>query len=225
MSAGSVAGTGIVEKLMAITLFGSEWVLWLLLILSVVSVGVALERVVFLWRTRAQDFNGFLRQLSEHLAKGRVDEARKLSAQSEALEHRIAVTAIDAGPMGADSVSKMVSSVILRERQVMERGLVILGTLGNNTPFIGLFGTVLGIIQAFHALSENPAGGSAVVMAGISEALIATAVGLLVAIPAVIAFNGLQRVVKGRIANAESVQELVLSYMLSIDDQTGRDAA
>ena len=87
----------------------------------------------------------------------------------------------------------------------------ILGTLGNNAPFIGLFGTVIGIIQAFHDLSSNPEGGPSVVMAGISEALVATAVGLLVAIPAVIAYNGYQRMVKRRLSNAEAMKRLVVA--------------
>ena len=97
-------------------------------------------------------------------------------------------------------------------RQHLDKGLVVLGTLGNNAPFIGLFGTVIGIIKAFHDLSVNPQGGPSVVMAGISEALIATAVGLMVAIPAVIAFNGLQRMIKRRVANAETIMRLILSH-------------
>jgi biopolymer transport protein ExbB len=84
--------------------------------------------------------------------------------------------------------------------------------LGNNAPFIGLFGTVIGIIQAFHNLAANPAGGPAVVMAGISEALVATAVGLVVAIPAVVAYNGFLRVVKRRVANAEAVKRIILTH-------------
>ena len=76
-----------------------------------------------------------------------------------------------------------------RARKDYERYLVILGTLGNNAPFIGLFGTVIGVIQAFQDLSTDSQGGAEVVMSGISEALVATAAGLAAAIPAVIAFN------------------------------------
>ena len=101
---------------------------------------------------------------------------------------------------------------LIGERQFLDRGLVVLGTLGNNAPFIGLFGTVLGIIMAFNDLAANPDGGPSVVMAGISEALVATAVGLLVAIPAVIAFNGFNRMIKRRMANAEAIKKLVLSH-------------
>jgi len=218
-------GSGIVNQLMAITLFGSEWVLWLMLGLSVLSIAIMVERAIFFFRSRSENFEILLADLSRHLSSGNIEEAKKAVANDDSLESRVAITAINAGSMGAESVQHMVGSFILRERQRMDRGLVILGTLGNNTPFIGLFGTVLGIIQAFHALSENPAGGSAVVMAGISEALIATAVGLLVAIPAVIAFNAFQRLVKGRIANAESVQELILSYMVADESFSRRDIA
>lgn len=104
------------------------------------------------------------------------------------------------------------ASYIAGQRQNLDHGLVILGTLGNNAPFIGLFGTVVGIIQAFHDLAKNPAGGPSVVMAGISEALIATAIGLVVAIPAVIAYNSFQRLVKRKTANAEAIKRLITAH-------------
>src|SRR4029079_12034926 len=89
------------------------------------------------------------------------------------------------------------------------KNLGVLGTLGNNAPFIGLFGTVLGIIKAFADLSRNSAGGAVAVMAGISEALVATAVGLMVAIPAVIAFNYFQAKVRKTISGVDSTAHLV----------------
>jgi biopolymer transport protein ExbB len=87
-------------------------------------------------------------------------------------------------------------AVCLQEKAAAERGLVFLGTLGNNAPFIGLFGTVLGIIKAFQDLATSHAQGPSAVMAGISEALGATAVGILVASPAVVAYNLCQRHIK-----------------------------
>jgi biopolymer transport protein ExbB len=95
----------------------------------------------------------------------------------------------------------------------LERNLAFLGTLGNNAPFIGLFGTVLGIIRAFHELSGNQAGGVAVVMAGISDALVATAVGLLVAIPAVVGFNYFNRRVRQSLANVDALAHVVLAQL------------
>lgn len=203
--------SGLVHKLLAITAMGSEWVLWLMIGLSVLSIAVMIERAVFFLRTRT-DFAAFIMTLTEHLEGGRVDEAEKLCETQSALECRVALQGLRHRELGPDGMERSMKAYLVGQRQHLDRGLVILGTLGNNTPFIGLFGTVIGIIQAFKDLALNPAGGSAVVMAGISEALVATAVGLVVAIPAVIAFNAFQRTVKRRMQNAESVCEIVLAH-------------
>jgi biopolymer transport protein ExbB len=100
-----------------------------------------------------------------------------------------------------------------RERHRLERNLAFLGTLGSNAPFIGLFGTVIGIIKAFHDLAKNQAGGVTVVMAGISEALVATAVGLLVAIPAVVAFNYFNRRVRTKMTEVDWMAHLALAEL------------
>jgi biopolymer transport protein ExbB/TolQ len=75
------------------------------------------------------------------------------------------------------------------EAERLQKYLGILGTIGNVTPFVGLFGTVIGIIRAFHDLALSSGGGPSVVANGIAEALVATAMGLFVAVPAVIAYN------------------------------------
>jgi biopolymer transport protein ExbB len=103
------------------------------------------------------------------------------------------------------------ASVRARERLALEKHLGILGTLGNNAPFIGLFGTVLGIIKAFADLAKNQGGGAAVVMAGIAEALVATAVGLLVALPAVVAFNVFQGRIRRTMGRIDTLAHLVLT--------------
>lgn len=79
---------------------------------------------------------------------------------------------------------------------LLEKRLGILATFGNNAPFIGLFGTVLGVIKAFHSLGTSTEFGVRAVMTGISEALVATAMGLFVAIPSVIAYNYFVRKIK-----------------------------
>ena len=96
----------------------------------------------------------------------------------------------------------------------LEKNLVLLGTVGSNAPFVGLFGTVLGVIKAFHELSlQGAATGGTTVMRGISEALIATAVGIMVAIPALVAYNYFKDRVKDVMAETESLNHLVLSYL------------
>ena len=101
------------------------------------------------------------------------------------------------------------------ERQHLERRLLILGTLGNNAPFIGLFGTVLGVIKAFHDLAQSASAGPEVVMQGLSEALIATAVGLLVAIPSVIAYNYFQKRVNDLLGQTDALVHLLMAQLKS----------
>jgi biopolymer transport protein ExbB len=107
------------------------------------------------------------------------------------------------------------------QRLKLEKRLAFLGTLGNNAPFIGLLGTVIGIIAAFDELGKvkmAAASGATqlapeAVMARISEALVATAIGILIAIPAVAAFNAFQRVVKGTVANTDALGHLLLAHL------------
>ena len=110
------------------------------------------------------------------------------------------------------------------QRLRLERGLAYLGTLGNNAPFIGLFGTVIGIILAFEKLGQagamaGAASGSAPgeVMASIAEALVATAIGLAVAIPAVAAYNYFQRRIKSILAATEALSKLLLSFLEGVE--------
>ncbi len=200
----------IVDKLLGITLLGTEWILWLLVALSVVSVTVMLERLLFFSRMRI-DFPQFTNDLAKLLIDRDSEGIRRLCSNRGAIEAQVVLRGIDYSSRGVTAMRESMEGFLVGNRQVLDRGLVVLGTLGNNAPFIGLFGTVIGIIMSFKDLSENPAGGPSVVMAGISEALVATAVGLMVAIPAVIAFNAFNRVVKRRLANAEAVMKMVLS--------------
>lgn len=178
------------EKLLAFTTAGAEWVLWLLLLLSVVSVAVMIERAVFFARRRLPEPD----RLARLLLEGDLAAARAAVQDRQGMEAEVARAAIDNAARGPGAVAEVVNAQLERARLEYERRLAFLGTLGNNAPFIGLFGTVLGIIRAFADLAANPgAAGAGSVMAGISEALVATAVGLAVALPAVVTFNLFQR--------------------------------
>ena len=124
-----------------------------------------------------------------------------------AMEAEVVRVAARIAGSGQEAVEKAVASTIDRRRLEYERWLFVLGTLGNNAPFIGLFGTVLGIIRAFADLAAHPAAaaGASTVMAGISEALVATAIGLFVAIPAVLAYNIYQRLLKRVVGRSQSL--------------------
>ena len=195
------------------TYVGAEWVLWLLVALSIVSIAVVVERLIFFRRNSAPE----AAELLPILAAGRFDEARAQLADKEGLEAMVVRAAIDAAPNGPESVEEVIAGTIVRYRPPYERFLSFLGTLGNNAPFIGLFGTVIGIIKAFADLAigaaEGKGAGSSVVMAGISEALVATAVGIFVAIPAVVAFNGYNRWLKTIVARTNALGHAVIAHL------------
>jgi len=114
---------------------------------------------------------------------------------------------------GPAAIEEHVAATIENERLRYERGLAYLGTLGNNAPFVGLFGTVLGIVRSFHDLATSSAQGTQAVMAGIAEALVATGVGLLVALPAVALYNALMRYVETAAAGAGALSHEILAFV------------
>ena len=183
------------HKLLGVTLGSAEWVLWVLVILSVLSIALMLERAVYFSRHRLPNSEALAVQLS----RGEFDAVRAAVGERTGMEAAVIREGLASIPKGPDTVEQVIASTVARERPQYERFLSFLGTLGNNAPFIGLFGTVLGIIKAFNDLGASNAKGGAIqqtVMAGISEALVATAVGLAVAIPAVVAFNVFNRQLK-----------------------------
>ncbi len=207
----------ITERFLAFTLLGAEWVLWLLIALSVISFAIMIERAYY-FLTHGADVDGLASDLRRLLGKGNVADARARVKGSDAVEMSVVAAGLAEVERGTDAVAEAMVGQKARERMKLERNLAFLGTLGNNAPFIGLFGTVLGIIKAFHDLAGNQAGGVAVVMAGISEALVATAVGLLVAIPAVVGFNYFNRRVKQSLANVDALAHVVLAQLKGEDE-------
>jgi biopolymer transport protein ExbB len=198
------------ERILSFTLLGSEWVLWLLIGLSVLSVAVMVERAIFL-SARGMSFDALAKQLTQFLKVGDVAGARLVLSGLRGPEARVGVAGLEQAGRGTEAISEAMAATKSRVRLEMEKNLGVLGTLGNNAPFIGLFGTVLGIIKAFADLSHNQGGGAATVMSGISEALVATAVGLMVAIPAVIAFNFFQGKIRQSLGRVDAMAHLILS--------------
>ena len=213
------------ELFKRLALVGDSAVLWILLAASVTSLGVAIDR----WRTFRRDrvdFPPFLDALGRRLEEGAAAGALELARKTGGVEGRVAAAGLahfDKGPASAEEA--MLSRLVL-ERSLLERNLIVLGTLGNNAPFIGLFGTVLGIIKAFNDLALSGGSGSAVVMAGISSALVATAFGILVAIPAVAANNYFQTRVRRVASNAQSLIHTMQAYLRDeAGHKLGRTAA
>jgi biopolymer transport protein ExbB/TolQ len=204
----------LIERLMKVALLGSEWVLYLLLALSVVSFATMFERWLF-FRKRRVDLEALRKGLSDRLDELDLEAAAQLLEASSSIEARIAREALRWAPGGPDAMADAVDSEIGRVKKELDRGTNLLGTLGNNAPFVGLFGTVLGVIIAFHALGKAGQNTSQMggVMAGISEALVATGVGLFVALPAVVAYNVIQKRIGEIESDAIALAKLVTAYV------------
>ena len=199
-------------RLLSVTLSSAEWVLWLLASLSVLSIALMLERFVFFSTHRLSRPADLARLLS----LGELDKARAMVADKKGMEAAVVREGLSCMHLGADTVEEVIAATVARERPRYERFLSFLGTLGNNAPFVGLFGTVLGIIKAFHDLGQMNAKGANIqqtVMAGISEALVATAVGLAVAIPAVVAFNAFNRWLKTLTSNTNALSHALVGHL------------
>ncbi len=205
----------IVDKLLRVALLGSTWVLYLLIALSIVSITAILERVVF-FRRHAD--GGTLRNaIVDALLARDLSRAEKVLATSASIEASVITAALRWKDGGAEPFADALESELARARADLERGSNLLGTLGNNAPFVGLLGTVIGVLDAFHHLggSAARAGNMSHVMGGIAEALIATAVGIFVALPAVVAFNAVQKKIGDIENNAISLGKLFTAYLKS----------
>jgi biopolymer transport protein ExbB/TolQ len=193
-----------------------------MLVLSVWSIGVMLDRIVFFAKHRG-DADKLGDKLIERLHADDRAGAEKLLKESPLIEAAIVRRALPWMDGGPASLAEALEAEMGRKRKELERGSTFLGTLGNNAPFIGLFGTVLGVIQAFRVLgnkgNDNAAMGN--VMSGISEALIATGVGLVVALPAVVAFN----VVQKKVGEVEGNVACIGKQLLALLKYDGEKAA
>lgn len=204
---------------LGISLVGAEWVLYLLVLLSILSVTLILERMRF-YRSASKELESFRNQIrvqageSNWAAAAKTAEARLHRADyTPDLEAQMALALLThPSRKSPDVLTEVAQDPVMRAKLQWERNLSVLATIGANAPFIGLFGTVLGIIKAFHDLSQQ-AGGAQTVTSGVSEALVATAVGLLVAIPAVVAYNIFQRKVKAALSEAEALKSFLIGKL------------
>ncbi len=182
-----------------VELFFESFTLWILLGCSIIAFTVTLERLWFYRKTKF-DPRHFLEMLgkiqSAQSQGGSMDELVQNTGGYTGPIPDLVRTAINNRNRSKVELDEMLTAARMEQRLVLERYLGVLGTLGNTAPFIGLFGTVVGIIKAFHDLAVSGSGGPAVVAAGISEALVATAAGLLVAIPSVVVYNYFMKKVK-----------------------------
>lgn len=186
--------TDITEKIILLTLLG----------LSVWSVSIMIDRR----RLFQTEFFKNRDEITNALREKNDAKAKAWCQENPGFMSGALLSALNA-KKDSESIDRAVASFSKSDRMRLEKGMAVLATLGANAPFIGLFGTVLGIIRSFAYLGSQS--GSAAVMSGVSQALYATAVGLFVAIPAVVAFNVFSKKLKDIYASTESLRDLYIS--------------
>ena len=199
-----------IQRLFEIMNFvGSEWVLVVLLLLSVVTLAVILQRASTVWRLTQFSQKFWDDQGDVWLRNGDTDSWKvslnQLEQQYPCPETEV-LGLLSRSRAAGEKADRLVAAYLDQSRTKLERNVSVLGTIGANAPFVGLLGTVLGIIRAFHQIgAQGMSGGLDSVTGGIAEALVATAIGLFVAIPAVVAYNYLTRQIGLLVGRAQSL--------------------
>lgn len=203
------------ETLFKIAEASASGILYFMGFLSLVSVSIMIERFFALRKigsTSVKIAQGFRSAIEsqdlERIAQLAQDPA---SLEARALGHGLGFVR----KHGAAGLDELFDSFKAVEKPGLEKNLNVLGTIASNAPYVGLLGTVMGIMKAFNDLANAPGQGNEVVMAGIAHALVSTAIGLAVAIPAVVAFNFFQKKVGSVLSNIDAARDLCLAYTKS----------
>lgn len=160
-----------------------------LLIMSVISVAIILERFIFYRRKARLKRKDFMSGIRQELKKNDLKRALGLCQESNAPFAQVAYAGLSFFDCSEKEISNNMERQIIIETVNLERFTSGIGTIGSVAVYIGLLGTILGILKAFHDVSISGSGGIGVIIGGISEALSTTAAGLCVAVPAVAAYN------------------------------------
>jgi biopolymer transport protein ExbB len=162
--------------------------MWMLLVLSIAAVAIVIERLLF-FASQHSDSKGLLRTIGQRIAADDLPGAIKICRSNKGMLPKILEFGLQRGEKNRADITDALSIALMENLNSLERNLGVIGTIAVIAPFVGLFGTVLGIIRAFEDIALKGNSTPAVVAAGVSEALITTAAGLFVAVIAVIFFN------------------------------------
>ena len=202
--------------LRAMALGGGEWVIYLLIICSILTVAILIEKFIILRRERKEN-EKIKHRFYELIDKNNWTELAGVLSPFKGSSARMLSSALECIGQGKLEIQEKIEVMSTYERRRLEVRMIILGTLGNNAVYVGLFGTVLGVIKAFHDLSSEGSSGPEVVMQGLSEALLATAVGLMVALPCVVGYNIFQKQIKDLLIDSESMVKILLARVFPSD--------
>jgi biopolymer transport protein ExbB len=189
----------------------------ILIIFSIVTFGVAIERAVYFWRRRGNP-DQTAREVSQRLRKGEVKEALGTCERSGHPVGPVLDVLLNLPAEEMKDADEKIYVALSHQKLLLERNLNVLGTMAGTAPLVGLLGTVWGIMRAFHDMARVGSAAPTVVAAGIAEALITTAVGLVIAVPALILYNHFTRRSSVMLTMAENHARVIRAWMTKKDD-------
>lgn len=181
-----------------------------LLVMSIVTLTFAIERWWYFSRTGSR-VGPLLAALKRHVSAGDDAAAVEVAARENSAPARVARALLQCGAATREDLEHASAAAIDKESVSMERNLIVLGTMSNVAPLMGLFGTVMGIIRSFRDIALTGSGGSSVIAMGVSEALLTTAVGIVIAVIATVCYNGFIRRVRVRSVQMEEVTRALIT--------------
>src|SRR6476661_1841662 len=170
---------------------------------SVITLGFAIERTLYFFRRRGNP-DAVLAEAMEQVRAGNVKQALWTCGTTRHPMGAVATQVLKNAHLAGEALEDKLQIALSQQRLLLEHNLGVLGTMGNTAPLIGLLGTVWGIMRAFHDMARTGSAGPSVVAAGVAEALLTTAAGLMVAVPAVMLYNQFVRRIAVTLTVAEN---------------------
>ncbi|MEZ4386545.1 MAG: MotA/TolQ/ExbB proton channel family protein [Candidatus Krumholzibacteriia bacterium] len=201
-----------------IQVFKSSPTMVVLLLCSIVTVGFTVERLLY-FMSSSINARRFMNDLAGHLKSGNARAALDYCQRQNKPIARVMVQGCVNLNRSYEEQAQRLDTAIELEQVEMERNIGVLGTMANIAPLLGLFGTVVGIIRAFADIARTGSGGGAVVAMGVSEALLTTAAGIIVAVIATVFFNIFVRRIRSRVAQLEDAREHWLGLVSQLQRQ------
>lgn len=190
-------------------------ILWILCLISVVSLGLILERGVCFLKNKTFVSDGYIRELKKLLNEEKYDEAINFSEKEKGVIGKVITKFLKRYCKNEDfkNSDELIREIELKELDILEKNIYLLGIIAYVSPMLGLLGTVTGMIQAFSKIAKVGTGDPTAIASGISQALLTTAGGLIIAIPALIAYNIFNKKIEKIETEIEKITTLIINIV------------
>lgn len=186
---------------------------WVLVLCSIITTAVIVQKIIHFRKISATKRDVFMNRIYPEIKSGNFDHALSQCAEANAPYANVVRNAINTRSESIEKVKSSNERCINDEAHKLEKNIVIVGTIGSVAVYIGLFGTVLGIISAFTGLSGVSTSGINHVIGGIADALVATAAGIFVAVPSVIAYNFLLKKIEDFVHDMDQASAEIIELL------------